>query len=109
MEFGPELGSGGGSPQSSVFVCGASAPCCLTIASEKERRGRRGPCGTLVVGLNSSASLEPIRGLESEETTDGHVSKIHRASRERCQTVVRRAGRKPLLRRMCLELVKNTV
>ena len=47
-------------------------------------------------------------GLESEETTDGHVSKIHRASKERGQTVVRRAGRKPLLKRMCLELVKNT-
>jgi hypothetical protein len=35
MEFGPELGSGGGSPQGLVFVRGASAPCCLTIASEE--------------------------------------------------------------------------
>jgi hypothetical protein len=26
--------------------------------------------------------LEPIRGFKSEETTDGHVSKIHRASKE---------------------------
>ena len=52
--------------------------------------------------------LEPVRGLESEETTDGHVSKIHRASKERGRTAVRRADRKPLWKRMCLELVKNT-
>src|ERR1700733_6195941 len=39
-----------------------------------------------------SASLEPARGLESEETTDGHVSKIHRASKE-CVSDRREAGR----------------
>jgi hypothetical protein len=35
MKFGLELGFGGGSPRSLVFACGASAPCCLTIASEE--------------------------------------------------------------------------
>jgi hypothetical protein len=35
MKFRPKLGSEGGLPQGLVFVCGASAPCCLTIASEE--------------------------------------------------------------------------
>jgi hypothetical protein len=35
MKFGLELGFGGGPPRSLVFACGASAPCCLTIASEE--------------------------------------------------------------------------
>jgi hypothetical protein len=43
--------------------------------------------GGVLAGLWSSgrilgASLEWIRRLEFEETTDGHVSKIHRASKE---------------------------
>ena len=37
-------------------------------------------------------SLDLVRGLESEETTDGHVSKIHRASKERAPDR-REAGR----------------
>ena len=32
------------------------------------------------------------RGLESEETTDGHVSTIHRASKEARRTAVRRTA-----------------
>jgi hypothetical protein len=35
MKFRPKLGSGGGLPQSLASVCGALAPCCLTIASEE--------------------------------------------------------------------------
>jgi hypothetical protein len=37
-------------------------------------------------------SLDLVRGLKSEETTDGHVSKIHRASKE-CAPDRREAGR----------------
>jgi hypothetical protein len=53
--------------------------------------------GGVLAGLWSSGwvlgvSLELIRGLKSEETTDGHVSKIHRASKERAPDR-REAGR----------------
>ena len=91
FELGP--GFGGGSPQSLVFACGASAPCCLTIASEERETWAAGSLRDFGRRVEfSGASLELIRGLESEETTDGHVSKIHRASKE-CAPDRREAGR----------------
>jgi hypothetical protein len=54
--------------------------------------------GGVLAGLRSLSRIlgrelkEPIWRFESEETTDGHVSKIHRASRERAPDR-REAGR----------------
>jgi hypothetical protein len=87
------LSFGGGSPRSLVFACGASAPCCLTIASEERETWAAGSLRGFGrrVGFQARAWGQ-IRGLGSEETTDGHVSAIHRASKEARRTAVRRAA-----------------
>ena len=48
-------------------------------------------------------------GRVREETTDGHVSRIHRAFKGLALERREAAGAGLSLRRMCLELVKNTV
>ena len=69
-EFGPELGFGGGSPQSLVSVRGASAPCCLTIASEERETWAAGSLRDFGCRVefqarawNRSGDLSPMRQL----------------------------------------------
>ena len=84
--------------------------CCLTIASEGRETWAAGSLRGFGVGLGFWRELEAWSGGGvREETTDGHVSRIHRALRGLRWNAVRRAGAGLSLRRMCLELVKNTM
>ena len=69
------------------------APRCLTIASEGRETWAAGSLRDFDRWAGSWRELKSlIRRFESEETTDGHVSKIHRALEERASDR-REAGR----------------
>ena len=92
------------------FCLGASAPCCLTIASEERETWAAGSLRDFsrrvefqARAWNRSGDFSPKRQLTV--TFQKFIALRGNARR----TVVRRAGRKVLLRRMCLELVKNTM
>ena len=91
--FELELSFSGESPRSLVCACGSFG----SLLFDNRIGRKRDVGGGVLAGLWSagrllSASLGQIRRLESEETTDGHVSTIHRASKGACRTAVRRTA-----------------
>jgi hypothetical protein len=92
---GLKPGFGGGSPQGLVFVCGASAPCCLTIASEERETWAAGSLRDFGCRVELQAQAWSRSGDWSpKRQLTVTFQKFIALRRSACRTVVRRAGRK---------------
>ena len=118
---GSDLSSAGGSPRSRCSrpigqETGVSRAVLILLLFDNCIGRKRDVGGVVLAGAFFLLGFEVWRELAlrvwremlREETTDGHVSRIHRVWWLARRNVVRRAGGFEIIRRMCLELVKNT-